>query len=197
MLIEGIGMGLLIGKIRGGKISNLRLLSIRAWPLILISFTLQLALVFSSKIHFLLKYGGFIYDISLLLLVVLLVMNTSKKWIWVILIGVIMNLMVISFNGGKMPISIESLSLAGKYATIEGIKSGEILRYVPLNEAQGITKLLAKYIVIPKPYLLSKVMSVGDLLVSLGFVLFIQGEMIRNRFASNSLKMIKIPYRGK
>ena len=108
-----------------------------------------------------------------------------------------MNLLVVSFNGGNMPISIESLSLAGKYVTIEGMKGGELLRYIPLDEAKGFTKLLAKYIVIPKPYPLSTVMSVGDLLVSLGFLLFIQGEMIRNRFGGNSLKMITIPYRGK
>lgn len=197
MLIEGAIIGVILGKIRGGKLSNLGFLSIRAWQLIIIAFIIQIVLIFSTESSFLLKYGTYIYDFSLLLLVFPLCMNIDKKGVWAIITGVIINLLIIAIHGGKMPISFESLNLAGKNDIIQGIKDGINLRYMSLSHAKGFSKLFAKYIVIPKPYPLSKVMSIGDLLISLGIILLIQGGMIRSRFRNSDTRMIKFKYKGK
>ncbi|QEK11332.1 hypothetical protein FQB35_02515 [Crassaminicella thermophila] len=196
MLIEGTIIGLLLGKIRGGRLENLKFLTIRGWPLFILALILQIMLIFETP--FLSRYEGYVYAISLIFLLIVLVINIDKKGFWVLLIGVTLNLLVIFLNNGKIPISFESLDLAGKISLIEGIKSGEILRYIPLEDAKTWTKFLAKCIVIPKPYPLSKVISVGNIFISLGIVLFIQGEMIRirRRFGHRSTKMIIFQYKG-
>lgn len=196
MFIEGTIIGLIIGKIRGGRFSNLQYLSIRAWPLIIFAFLLQLSPVFAGEIPLLKILDPYIFLISLVFLIIAVLMNIRKKGTWVILLGLILNLIVIIFNKYKMPISFESLELAGMYPLVEGIKSGSIVNYMDLEEAVNWTKIFSKYIVIPEPYPLSKVMSIGDVFLTLGLIVFIQGEMIRNRFNTRN-KMIKFGYKGK
>ena len=196
MFFEGTIIGLIIGKIRGGKFSNLGQLSIRAWPLIILAFLLQITPAFSEQITWLEKIMPYVFQVSLSMLGLCLLLNINKKGIWAILLGVLLNLVVIILNKNKMPISFESLSLAGMDPMVDGIKKGFMTNYTSLDTVSNWTKYFSKYIVIPEPYPLSKVLSVGDIFATLGLILFIQGEMLRNRFNSRN-RMIKFDYKGK
>lgn len=196
MFLEGTILGLIIGKIRGGKFLNLGQLSIRAWPLIILAFLIQITPAFSKQIIWLEKINPYVFLISFAMLALCLLMNTNKKGMKLILLGVLLNLLVIMFNNYKMPISFESLDLAGMSPMVEGIEQGLISNYTSLDTVANWTKYFSKYIVIPKPYPLSKVLSVGDILATLGLIIFIQGEMLRNRYNFRN-RMIKFDYRGK
>ncbi|QZY54282.1 DUF5317 family protein [Crassaminicella profunda] len=164
MVIAGTIMGFVLGKIRGGKVQNLRFLHIRLWPLVIISLMIQAVLSFSNQIPLLTEYGTYFYGFSLVLLAVTLVLNIDKKGFWAMLIGVILNLIIIFINSAKLP----------------GFLSG-----------------LNFHIVISKTYPLSNELSIGDLLVSLGMILFMQGEMLRSRFGQRPTTMIEFQYKGK
>ncbi|MCT4619770.1 MAG: DUF5317 domain-containing protein [Marinisporobacter sp.] len=164
MLIEGTIVGLILGKIRGGKLENLRFLHVRLWPLIILSLMMQIALVFSKEISLFMKYDTYIYGFSLVLLGIALAINVDKKGFWAILIGVILNLIIILMNATKQPAFLSGLNFR---------------------------------IAIPSNYPLSKELTIGDIFVSLGMILFMQGEMLRSRFGQRPTTMIEFQYKGK
>lgn len=195
MFIEGGIIGLILGKVRGGRFSNFSYLSIRAWPLIFLAFFVQISPAFTDKISALAGFQFYAYGISVGLIILLLLLNMDKRGLKIMLVGLLLNLAAIYFNTWKMPVSMEGLQLAGLQPMLEAIRSGKIANYMPLENIHHWSKYLAKFIVIPKPYPLAKVVSVGDLFITLGLILFIQGEMTKNHLHSRS-RMIKFGYKG-
>ena len=195
MFIEGGIIGLILGKVRGGRFSNFSYLSIRAWPLIFLAFFVQISPAFTDKISALAGFQFYAYGISVGLIILLMLLNMDKRGLKIMLVGLLLNLAAIYFNTWKMPVSMEGLQLAGLQPMLEAIRSGKIANYIPLENIQHWSKYLAKFIVIPKPYPLAKVVSVGDLFITLGLILFIQGEMTKNHLHSRS-RMIKFGYKG-
>ncbi|AOT70010.1 DUF5317 family protein [Geosporobacter ferrireducens] len=195
MFIEGGIIGLILGKVRGGRFSNFSYLSIRAWPLIFLAFFIQVSPAFTNKISALSSFQGYAYGLSNGVIILLLLFNLNKRGLKVMLAGLLLNLVAVYFNGWKIPVSMEGLQLAGLDAMVEAIQSGKIANYIPLDSLQHWSKYLAKFIVIPKPYPLAKVISIGDLFITLGLTLFIYGEMTKNHLHSRS-RMIKFGYKG-
>ena len=123
-------------------------------------------------------------------------MNIDKKGMWIILIGAILNFIVVVMNKNRMPISFDGLRLAGLENMIDDIRNGSISNYMSLDEVTNWTKHLGKYIVIPKPYPMAKVISIGDIFMSLGIIFFIQGEMLKS-YLSMKNRMVRMGYRGR
>lgn len=195
MFIEGGIIGWILGKVRGGRFSNFSYVSIRAWPLIFLAFFVQISPAFTDKISALAWFQLYAYGISVGLMILLLLVNLDKCGFKIMLVGLLLNLAAICFNTWKMPVSMEGLQLAGLQPMFEAIQSGKIANYMPLENIQHWSKYLAKFIVIPKPYPLAKVVSIGDLFITLGLILFIQREMTKNHLHSRS-RMIKFGYKG-
>ena len=142
------------------------------------------------------SYGKYFYIASALLIVLTLIMNIDKKGMWIILIGAILNFIVVVMNKNRMPISFDGLRLAGLENMIDGIRNGSISNYMSLDEVTNWTKHLGKYIVITKPYPMVKVISIGDIFMSLGIIFFIQGEMLKS-YLSMKNRMVRMGYRGR
>ncbi|MCT4605068.1 MAG: DUF5317 domain-containing protein [Marinisporobacter sp.] len=164
MLIEGTIVGFILGKIRGGRLENLRFLHVRLWSLIVLSLVMQIVLIFSKEVSLFMKYDTYIHGFSLVLLGIVLVMNVDKKGFWAILIGVILNLIIILMNATKQPAVLSGLNFR---------------------------------IAIPSTYPLTRELTIGDIFVSLGMILFMQGEMLRSRFGQRPTTMIEFQYKGK
>ncbi|SHJ67290.1 DUF5317 domain-containing protein [Paramaledivibacter caminithermalis] len=196
MFIEAVILGIIIGLVRNGSIRNISMTKIRGWFLIVLAFLIQIFLMIMPNISIVKIYGRYFYVASLALIILTLLINLNKKGMWIILIGAIFNFIVIFMNDFKMPISLEGLKLAGLQNMIDGIKSGDIINYMPLNEVGNWTKHLGKYIVIPKPYPMAKVISVGDVLISLGIIMLVQGEMLKSYLTTRG-RMIRVGYRPK
>lgn len=196
MFLEAIILGIIIGIIRKGKLSNLGITSIRGWFIIIIAFFIQIAPAFSSGIEFIKPMEKYTYIFSMVFMLIVILINLDKKGFSIILIGLLLNSLVVIMNGFKMPIYFEGLRLAGMADTIEAITNGNIINYINLDSVTNWTQYLGKFIVIPKPYPLAKVISVGDIFMSLGIIFFIQGEMVKSYFAMKS-RMVRMGYKTK
>lgn len=196
MFIEAIILGIILGFIRKGRFSNLRLFKINGWVLIILAFLAQIMPLFTEKISFIEPYTRYSYIISMVFVLIVVLMNMGKKGFPIFLVGVILNLLVVIMNDFKMPIYFEGLRLAGMDYMIDAINNGEIINYMPLDKVTDWTKYLAKFIVIPRPYPLAKVISVGDILMSLGIIFLLQGEMVKSYLSAKG-RMIRLGYKTK
>lgn len=179
MLTVSIFFAILIGLIRGGKLSRLASLKLAFFWLIIISFLLRFILPWipSSPVA---RLRFFLILISYLLLIWALAWNWREPkpdgnaidWgVILALLGVIANFLVIFFNSG-MPVSARAARLAGyrgDFVSLKRIYDGIHI----LMSAD--TKLVFLADIIPQPL---GVASIGDLLLALGVFIFIQNKML-------------------
>ncbi|MCG8540476.1 MAG: DUF5317 domain-containing protein [Clostridia bacterium] len=196
MFLEAIVLGIIIGLVRNGSITNIGIMKIRGWYLVILAFFLQIATLIFDNLSFFKSYGRYFYIASVLLIILTLIINLDKKGMWIILTGALLNFIAILMNQWKMPIDFEGLRLAGLGHMVDKIISGEIVNYVALEKVVNWTKHLGKYIVIPRPYLMAKVISIGDIFMSLGIIFFIQGEMTRSYLTLKN-RMVRMGYKSK
>lgn len=182
MFVEPMLFSLILAKIRKGKFTNIEKLEFHKWYIILIAGGIQLALTVLQKINpswgrFLLEdYFIYIHGLSYILILYCIFMNIKRKSMKLFLIGVLLNFLVISFNGGKMPVSITGIK--GINSTTIELPNREFdIKHVAVTPN---TKLvyLADIILIPRPYPLPKVLSIGDVFLMLGLFVFIQEVMV-------------------
>lgn len=182
MFVEPLLFSLILAKIRNGKFSNIEKLKFKSWYLILIAAVIQLTLTLLKKINpqwasiITEDYFIYLHGLSYLLLIICIILNIKMHSMKFFLIGVLLNFLVITVNTGKMPVSISG---------IKGINTNNIelpnrefdIKHIAVTEK---TKLvyLSDIILIPRPYPLPKILSVGDLFIMLGLFLFIQEIMV-------------------
>lgn len=192
MFIEILIIGILIGGFQSGRLSNITDMNIRGWYLILLSLILSLMPVFLSGIEALANIQVYILFISMILILCVVILNLDKKGVWLILIGGLFNIGIMVFNSFQMPVMMNGLETAGLTALTDGITDGSIVNYVA-SEASGIMIAFTKFIPVPKPYPLPKILSIGDVLMSIGLLLMIVGEMKRPSYFGKG-KMVSYTY---
>ncbi len=180
MLIGGIALGLVLGLLAGGHLTNLG--SIRLQRLGLLIAAVLLRLGTETLLN-----AGFtpietvrlpLLAASFALLLVALWPNRRYPGISLAFIGVLSNAVVITLNGGYMPIWVRSLQLAG--LTPADVTSA--LHYVlaaPLD-ANFLLHLgpFADVIPVPLP-IIQNVASVGDAFLTLGLAFFLFAGVVR------------------
>lgn len=179
MLVESLGGGLLVGKVRGGKFSNISSGEIRGWYFIGASFLVEFSAVyFASKgVSIIIDGIPFIHLLSYILLFFGLFMNFDKYAFWIITVGVLLNFIVIMANGGQMPISHEALISSGLFENAAAIAQGRIVTHTVINETTKL-KFLADILALPKFYPRPKVYSIGDIFMAVGIFIYIQQLML-------------------
>ena len=188
MFVESVVIGIIIGVVQHGSLTNIGITSIRGWYLIIAALLLSISPMFSINSPFFDDFGVYIYLFSLLVMFAVVLWNLDKKGFWIIAVGAGLNLLVIMLTDFKMPIYMEGLRIAGLDGMINGIKSGEIINYVSIESLDSWSRFMGKLIVLPKPYPLAKVISIGDLLMSLGIVFYLRGEMVKKyRFSKSRM----------
>jgi len=189
MFIEALIIGLIIGVITKGRISNLFSLNIRGWYLIVVGALIQyLPVVLKSFEIQLFDYNYFTLIGNAILLFAIFI-NIEIKGIFIILIGGILNLFGFVVNGFKMPI-IESLA-SEKFVQL--IISNDIVNYKLISEISSWENYFGKIIALPDIYPLHKALSFGDLVITIGLMVLISLEMKKTYF-HGSANMLKFPY---
>ena len=180
MFIEPTLISLIIAKLRGGRFKNLENVNIKAWYLFIIAALLQGILSIIKYIdlaglnQMILRYKIVIIGITYLLMIITALLNIKKNYMKIFLIGIILNLIVIMGNGGYMPVSLEG---------IKGIAQESVLPEREFDVKHvAVTKdtkfvYLADIILLPRPYPLPKILSLGDIFLMLGAFVFFQEEM--------------------
>ena len=183
MFIEAILISIIIGLIRGGRLKVPKAVNHKTMGLFVFGIIIQYMLIFltgmdeTSSINKILSYTKQAHIISYILILIGIVTNIKFKSLWVALVGFLMNFFVIGLNGWKMPISLEGIKLIGSPNLYEMIDSGKMALYTPIVDSTKYP-ILGNIIIFANPYPISRIISLGDLIISFGIFALIQEIML-------------------
>ncbi len=170
-------IALAIAVLRGGRLTNLGDVELRAWWLLLIALALQLGTSFLPDSDWSDGLGVALVLSSFFFLMILVLLNRNRTGMWLAGLGVLMNFTVIALNGG-MPVLAEAAEVASGFEVTEPDLSGSF-KHVLLDESSRLTVLSD---VIPlRLGSLGQVISLGDVFLAVGLGRFLEQELRRPR----------------
>ena len=170
-------LALAVAMLRGGRLVNLGDIQLRAWWLLFLSFGLQIGTRWLPEDDWAETAGLAMVLISFVLLMVLVVLNRSKRGMWLTGVGVLMNFAVIAVNGG-MPVLAGAAEVASSFTVTEPDLLGSF-KHVLLDDSSRLTFFAD---VIPLRLAgIGEVISVGDIFLALGLGVFLEHELRRPR----------------
>lgn len=182
MYLEALILGVFIGLIRRGRIGNLL-----SYPFKFRYFALLALFVFVLPYLLQIFKVPVVYEIfpfvSMVLIALIVIGNYKLFGMKILFLGLVLNLLIMGMNGFQMPIDTEKLAGVSEAGAkfVASLRDGDILNYRTLGGAAGISRILGKIIVLPPWYPMTRILSVGDILSSLGMALVIQQSMVINR----------------
>ncbi|SCZ80551.1 DUF5317 domain-containing protein [Acidaminobacter hydrogenoformans] len=182
MFIEALAIGLIAGIVRNGRVRNLLDLEIAGVSLIITAVILQISPIVLEPFIKSENWLAFFPFVGTLVMIAAVLMNRKNKGFYIILIGALLNALAMGLSGFRMPVTETALMRAGMQSLLETIQDGSVINYVLVTSADGLAYYLGKVIAIPEIYPLSKLFSVGDLLISAGLAYFIQNTMLNQWF---------------
>ncbi len=196
MVVEAIIIGLIIGFFRNGRLNHLLNIEFKGWYLVFLGAALQIIPIAATRLTesvTMLQWAPFI---GIVLIWIAVGLNHKIKGFKIIALGALLNMVVMMLHGGKMPFNVDLANLTGITALAESVKSGTVANLIDMNGSAHILKWLGKTIPLPPPYPMAKMVSLGDVIVSVGIGYFIQGEMVFYHFR-NKGKMVNFSLRSK
>ncbi|QSZ27002.1 DUF5317 domain-containing protein [Aceticella autotrophica] len=179
MIFDSLGISLIYGLIRGGKISGIADIDIKKPVFFILGFLFEFGLLnLSDRFPVIMSYRAFIHFLDYLMLFIGLWYNRHNRYMMIIGFGIFLNFIVIFANGGRMPVSIDALKAAGLYHLIPGLLSDGIATHQALTASTRL-KFLSDVLFLPKPYPLPKAFSIGDLLIFTGTFLMVTNAMLK------------------
>jgi hypothetical protein len=177
MVYDGIILSLLIGFFRGGSLKGIAHMKLRGGWLFPLLLGIEICIfLLQNKVSIIgqLSNGLFlaIYAIGL----IFLWLNRHHPGFMVIFIGVLLNFIVMSLNGGRMPVSIEAAQFLGR-EYIDALKAGIYGKHEAITEST-LLPFLGDIIPLSPPYPRQQVISIGDVVMNVGAFIFIQHLMM-------------------
>ncbi len=170
-------LALVIAMLRGGRLSNLGDIRLRAWWLLVIGVALQLGTRLLPEDEWAETTGVAMVLLSFGLLLLMVILNRREPGMWLAGLGILMNFTVIAANGG-MPVMREAAEVASGFTVSEPDISGSF-NHVPLDEDSNLVFLAD---VIPlRLGTMGTVISLGDVLLAVGLGRFLEAELRRPR----------------
>lgn len=170
-------LALAMAVLRGGRLTNLGDIELRAWWLLLIAFGLQIGTTFLPDTDWSDGLGVAMVLVSFIFLMVLVGLNRSRTGMWLAGLGVLMNFTVIALNGG-MPVLAEAAEVASGFTITVPDLSGSF-KHTILDETSRLTMLAD---VIPlRLGTIGQVISLGDVFLAVGLGRFLEQELRRPR----------------
>lgn len=136
------------------------------------------------------RVGGLLYILSLLLVVAFTWLNRRVPGVPLIGLGLLMNALVITANGGQMPVDPGQLAAIGQLEEMqETERIGEWSTFAVMKEGTRLS-FLGDRIPIPMPFKEPTILSLGDLAIAAGILLFffVIPEARRSSGSSSSLR---------
>ncbi len=170
----------LFGLLRGGKLVRLAYLPFRHSYLIIAGLLLQVV-IFSSwwSQHFGSRAVPQIYIFSMGIVLAALLLNFRLPGMVLVTIGLCLNLLAISANGGYMPASPDSLRTAGFEERLASPQGGTYNNSTLVNEETRLW-FLTDIFALPASLPLANVFSIGDVMLALGVCRLIYVAMTRD-----------------
>ena len=158
-----IVVSIAVAVFRGGKISNLPDIHADGWPLLFLGFGMQIGANFVPDDQRSLAVGLLLASYGTLILMVWL--NRRESGMWIAGLGILMNFIVISVNGG-MPVLDASVEIAGGSSNL-----ALDAKHVWLD---ATTRLPFLADVLPLP---GAVISLGDVFLAIGLGVFVEDQL--------------------
>ena len=181
MIPEAVVLSFVIGLIRGGKLANLAALPLRMAWLIIVPGVLLVGLWIAKAqgIGVAGAIAHYFHLITYVFLLVALLCNIGLRGIWLTILGTALNFASILANGGNMPVSVDAARTAGMFKLAKMLVAGHnLIRHVMMSEHTHLN-FLGDIIPVPRPpFPFPAVISVGDILVSIGLFIVVQYAMI-------------------
>ena len=177
-----LAISLVVALARGGHISNLLALQPRHIWLLFIPLILQI-IAFSplgDSTRFGADFPRALHLASLALAAIALALNRHLPGLSLIALGLALNFIVIALNGGFMPVSATARQFAGMSPL-----TGRYNNVIPMND-KTILPWLGDILPLPAWMPFANVFSLGDVLITLGGLIFIQRGLVRNQAPSNA-----------
>jgi hypothetical protein len=178
LLVWAIPLGVLIGYLRGGRLDNLGQIDLKGGWLILLALLIQLLIFPFIQGKALVTIGTeYLHLLSYALLLLFALLNWREWGILAMGTGMAVNLLVIALNGGYMPTTPAALSAAGRVRAAEQLQA---LGHYGNNTVQTASTRLAGLsdrFHTPDWLPLANVFSLGDVLLALGLIWFLQAKM--------------------
>ncbi|TCS76904.1 DUF5317 domain-containing protein [Effusibacillus lacus] len=171
---DGFIIGILVALFRGGKLRDLLDVKLNSLWLIVLAFTVQYAII--NLYPFYLFMGVIVSYFSLLLFCLF---NRKQPGFYIMMAGIAMNLLVMISNGGRMPVDIEIIRQIAPNQ-VEQLVAGTIGKHVAMTEQTNLN-LLGDIFYLHAPYPREALVSLGDILFSVGVFYFIQKTMVKRR----------------
>lgn len=160
-----------VGVATGGRFGNLARVRIRAPFLAPIGLALQMAPVPGHVLGLTLLY------LSFALLLAFALMNIRVPGGALILVGLVLNLLVIAWNGG-MPVTRHALAASGQWDTLSLLVHDGGAKHHLASPGDGLLPLAD---VIPIGWGIDQAVSVGDIATHLGIAWLIAASLRRGR----------------
>ena len=158
--VFAIVLGLVFGLVTGGNLTNLARLKFR-WPWVIVAVIVVRGAVLLTPLNGI-AGAQYLYVVALAAIIAWTVWHFDRvRGIWLIAVGAASNLLVILFNGARMPVAPE---LAGSL-----IQRGNLGQYTVMSSATHLN-LLGDWIKLgplPEAY------SIGDVLIAIGLAIVV------------------------
>ncbi|WP_018132616.1 DUF5317 domain-containing protein [Effusibacillus pohliae] len=174
MLIDGFVIGIIVAVFRGGKLRDLFEAKLKRIWLIVFAFCVQYAIIVLNQSFLLpaviISYGA---------LLAFACFNQRQPGFHFILAGIAMNLLVMAANDGRMPVDV---GIVRQYAPdgVSALLAGQSGKHIAMSE-QTHLNLLGDIFYLHAPYPREGLVSLGDIVFSIGVFLWIQKVMVRRR----------------
>ncbi len=146
--------------------------------LFIVAFVLQFSLSqLAATFNFSKDFAFYILILTYVLLLIGVLLNGKNRYVLVMGLGIFLNFLVIVLNGG-MPVSLKAIERFGSPEVALRIEQLSDFIHVPMG-GETVIGFLAD--VIPAPALFPfgmSLVSIGDILLSLGVFLFVQKQMV-------------------
>jgi len=174
-LLWAVILGVLIGFLRKGSLKNLAQLKFHGTWLILAALFIQLLIFPLGPREPLVRFGTeYLHILSYLLLLAFVFLNMRYWQMTLMGLGLFSNFLVIFANGGYMPATEAALRGAGLDKVADQVVAGSASGNIILMSEKTKLNFLGDIMYMPSWVPLANTFSVGDLLLGLGIILFLQ-----------------------
>ena len=167
MFIQAIIVAIIIGYILRGSLKNFELVELKGLYAVTLSFTLQFIVIMLIR-KGMLHNGTLTLVLHLIMYILLfyfIYLNRKYKFLVLMGVGFLLNAIPIFLNGGSMPVSHEAVVKLG--ANMNVTKMG-LYNFINSN-----TRVWFLGDIFPYKAIIKVVMSIGDIIIVIGLMLFI------------------------
>jgi hypothetical protein len=180
MFIDSIIVGLFISLILGGSFQGLLTISLKHPWLIALSFFIQFGAIYIFQDQLL--QAVIISNLCLLIFCYLNMKVTGFKYMAT---GIFLNLVVMIVNKGRMPVDVNAAKILSP-DDVPALLAGEYGKHIALSENTHLN-FLGDIFFLQNPYPRPIIISLGDIVLSLGVILFLYSVMINGKKKSKEV----------